>query len=253
MKPNLHKPDEKLLYNKVLDQVFLCINDYTPKYSAFMNSQFASRFLEKLRLEHDLNFACYGGIEGAERVKISIAPDYYETEHDDFPISILEIKHNKFKSVSHKDILGSILGLGVDRSKIGDILIYEERSIVFLDLDIVSFVYNNLDYIGRAKVSVSILEGDETYGIYIPLSNYKEMKLSLDSPRISEVIAKAFRLSRSDATKLVSGKKVFVNWELEPKDRHVSLGETITVRGYGRVIVQDIEKDSSITIHIYGN
>ena len=255
MKPNLHKPDEKLLYHKVLDQVFLCENDHQTRFTAFMNRVFAKRFIAHLQTEfRGLKFESDGGIEDTERVKIAIMQDYAQVDKTDYPIDILEIQHNKFKEISHKDILGSVLGLGVDRAKIGDIFIYESRSVVFLDRGISDFVQTNLSYIGRAKITTSLLADNSS--VFVPLDNYKVVRTQLDKVGLTEVVAKGFRCSRSESGKLMTGKKVFINWEMCSKEKTLELDDTVTVRGFGRIVIADIEEEKNgvtVQLHVYGD
>lgn len=257
MKPNLHKPDEKLMYHKVLDQVFLCSNDHRPRFSGFMNVPFAQRFLTSLREEwRDFNFEIHGGIEGTERVKIGISPDYLTLEPEDYPITALEIKHNKFKEVRHKDILGSVLGLGVDRGKIGDVLMYEKHSVIFLDEDMEDFVRTHLEYIGSGKVTVKAVT--DLNSLFMPLGQYQRMQMSLDEPRLSEVVARGFKCARGEVSKLMTGKKVFINWEIQTKDKMLVEGDIITVRGYGRIVLEELDLAHrkggiALTLNVYGN
>ena len=231
------KPDDKLLLSKVLDQAFLCERDHILKFSLFINSLKCQTLVGIIRAEFDVDTAIFGGIEGAERVKIGIAPTYAALDNEDFPIDTMVIKYSKFKkSISHRDILGSVLNLGINRDKIGDILVFEEMAYVFLDNDISGFVSSNLEFVGGTKVKCQVKKVED---LYLPLQTYEDKKITVDEPYLSSVIATVFKISNKDATALIKSKKVMVDWG-NAHGKDVREKTTVTVRGFGRIYINEI-------------
>lgn len=245
---NFQNPDERLVFNKVLDQVFLCQKDTKRRFTDFLQIAKAEEILSILLKHYNLYFNIFGGIDGASRVKIAI--DFETITHfSDFPIKVIKIEFGKYAgNISHRHILGSIIGVGIERNKIGDILIFEKKAVVFLEESVNEFVLNNLFKIGSNRVKVS---EEDVNDIFIPLDCYKELIIKLNKIRLSSLIAKCYNINRESAIKLVKSKKVFINWTVANKDICSFLVNTsISVRGYGKITVKDISEDY-IKVHIY--
>ena len=95
----------------------------------------AGELLERLG---ELKIKAFGGYDDAERVMFAMFPDYMDEDEIIFPIDAVRISYNsKFSSsLSHRDFLGSILGLGIERIKVGDILVYDGEALCFSDSSI---------------------------------------------------------------------------------------------------------------------
>jgi len=248
--------NEKLLFSKAIDQAFLCTRDNKNKFTDFINLGKHEDFIDKLKKEFDINVSCFGGVEESERQLIGFSPPYYELENSEFPIESIEIKYNKFsKEIKHRDLLGAILGTGVDRDRIGDILIFDTRAIVFVDSSMANHICANLVSVGSNKVEVSIKQVED---LYMPLSQYQDMRVTVTSVRVCSIISAVFNMSRSKSADLIKGKKVFINWErVNNSSKTLKSKDTITVRGYGRIYIDEISGKSSkdkfiLNVHKYG-
>lgn len=251
-----NRPDEKLLFSKVLDQAFLCTRDYTNKFTEFLNISICENFKKIIKDNYDINITLFGGVEGCERVKIGFSPEYYELSEKDFLIETLEIKLPKiYKNLTHRDFLGSIMGLGVERGQIGDILIFDTRAIIFASKDISEYICSNLKLVGKVGVETSIKQIDD---LYMPLINYKDVKITVNSLRLCSIISASYNISRSKASDLVKSKKVFINWvQAFSTSTAIKDKDTITVRGYGRIYINKLLGKTSkdrfiINIQLYG-
>ena len=246
---DMSRPDDKLVYKQVSSQVFLCLRDYDQKFSDFLYLTKAQAIVNALMKEHHhVDFYIWGGFEGVERVRIGIS-NFDEITEQDFPIEPIQIDFGKFSGkVTHRDILGSILGLGIDRGKVGDILLFENHSVVFLDKVISGFVISNLNKIGKNKITTSIPDMDI---FFLPLDNYRIVNVKLDNPRLSNLISKSFNISRDDSSDLIKAKKITINWAIATKDTTNLLeNQTISVRGYGKIIIQEVIENKFI-LHVY--
>ena len=140
---------------KLIDKANTCLKNYEAKSTEFMNPFEIKNAMDIINSESDLKYHSDGGYEGAERSVLSIYPFYMEYEDIEQPIKFIQIDGNfKFRSVSHKDYLGSLLGLGIKREKIGDILIHEEFCQVIVSSDICDYIVMNLTKVATNTVKV---------------------------------------------------------------------------------------------------
>ena len=179
----------------------------------------------------------YGG-KDCERAFLFLLPDYMEEEN--FPledyICVLSAKV-PFGNPSHRDFLGAILGLGIERECVGDIIVGEE-SFIYLTRKIAPFVLQNLDKVGRLGVRLQ-----EVPLHSVPEKNepYNEVNVSVASLRLDALIAGAFNISRSAAAQGIEAGYVSVNFLLcENPSQILNEGDLISFRGKGRAKIASL-------------
>lgn len=189
-------------------------------------------------------FAIWGGAEGCERqiIRFGNPEDFgYSME---FPIRILKIEPllRKFaEDLTHRDFLGAIMNLGIERDTIGDIVVRDKVGYVFVVDRIGDYIYENLTQIKHTHVKCQTL--DEMPEDVKP--QLEPVELIVASIRLDTIIAKLYRLSRNQALELFRKKLVLVNGRImennsgNPKD-----GDVIAVRGYGKFIFRNIQYDT---------
>lgn len=182
----------------------------------------------------DFKIESNGFFKDAERRMISFN-NLYETP---FPMKFIKIINtSKFSNLSHRDFLGAILSLGIDRNKIGDLLV--DNNICYLPVheEIVDFIFYNLDKIGRATCEVKEVKEDEI----IPKVNFKEEIILISSLRIDGIVSKIVNISRSKAQALVEQGQILVDYvKIKDKSYEMKGNERITIRGSGKFILGDI-------------
>lgn len=182
----------------------------------------------------DFKIVTNGLFEEAERRVIAFNNKY----NIDYPIEALQIRNkSNFSNLRHKDYLGAILSLGIDRNKIGDVVVKDDRAYVPVMEDISSYILNNLASIGKSPVEISIL-----YDLVdLPSIDFDEISINVQSLRLDGVVAKLANISRSKAIELLDSSKVLVNY-VKSKDKSQELlkGTRLTIRGNGKYIVGDI-------------
>ena len=182
----------------------------------------------------DFKIVTNGLFEEAERRVIAFNNKY----NIDYPIEALQIRNkSNFSNLRHKDYLGAILSLGIDRNKIGDVVVKDDRAYVPVMEDISSYILNNLASIGKSPVEISIL-----YDLVdLPSIDFDEISINVQSLRLDSVVAKLANISRSKAIELLDSSKVLVNY-VKSKDKSQELlkGTRLTIRGNGKYIVGDI-------------
>ncbi len=237
---NISKPDEKLVFSKAFDRAYYCIKNYEPSFTEFLDPYTVSSLLSLLDNKYNIIIKIFGGLDDCERKKIGFFPEFMVDDKFDFPISVIEITYNtKYsRKLSHRDFLGSIIGLGIVRGKIGDIFVTEEKAFVFVDDDIADFININLDKVGNTKVKSKIVSVDD---IEISQGNKEAKNITVSSLRIDAVLSAVFNLSRGKTNELIKAKKAFVNWRVcESTSLQVSAESIVTLSGFGRVKIIEI-------------
>ena len=202
-------------------------------YSDFLN-------LNELNILHttpkqDLyaRYETYGGYEFSERQMVAFLPDALCYEKN-YPIAALKIEplQKKFaETLSHRDYLGSILNLGIDRSKLGDILVEDEYAILFVHQSLKSFLFDELTRIRHTMIKLTEIEADDVS--YQP--KVKEICGTVPSLRLDSLLSLAFSSSRSKLVAYIENAKVFVNGKLITSNGfQIKEDDIVSVRGLGR-------------------
>lgn len=188
-------------------------------------------------VEHEISYVKYkafGGTEGCERVMIRFGDEEQCGYSEDFPISCVKIAPvaKKFSDVlTHRDILGAVMNLGIKRCSVGDIIIDDNTAHLFCSDKLAQYICDNLFRVKHTSVSCNIT--DDIPNCYT--ENISEVSVNVPSLRIDAVIAKLYKLSRSTSIELFRGKKIFVNGRCcENNSYFLKETDIITVRGKGR-------------------
>lgn len=209
-------------------------NMYT--FTGFLGLSQLSVFYQ---MEKELSYIptrVFGGSSICERAMLRFGSEELFGYEEEFPIVCTEISPllQKFAdALSHRDFLGALMNLGIERSTLGDIIIRENRGFLFCTDVIAPFITENLTKVKHTDVLCKKAEE-------IPREkqeDLKELKIQLASERIDGVAAKVFRISRSDSIALFRQKKVFLNGRLcENNSALLKAQDIVTVRGYGKFI-----------------
>ncbi|MFC5712226.1 RNA-binding protein [Thalassorhabdus alkalitolerans] len=185
----------------------------------------------------------FGGPQGSERKRALLFPFYEAPEQDQFHIRIYELDYPvKFVSVGHRDVLGSMLGLGVKREKFGDIILQAQRIQIAVAEEIASFVEMNFTKVASASIQLHSVSLEEA----IPVrEEWEEVSTTVSSLRLDVLLAEMFRLSRSKVVPYIDGKRVKVNWRIADQPSFlVNEGDYLSVRGLGRRKLLTVEGKS---------
>ena len=196
--------------------------------------------LNEQNILHSLSFQdtgvlvkTFGGYESAERQMAAFVPDAFCHEKD-YPIACIRISplNPKFSdALTHRDYLGAVLNLGIERSKIGDILIADDGAYVFCHKSMCGFLLDEICRIRHTSVRAVLIE-EETD---LPKPRREEVSGTVASLRLDSMIALAFGTSRSSMISFIEGGKVFVNGKMVVSNGYtVKDGDIISVRGKGK-------------------
>lgn len=224
--------DRSTLFAHIFDMASQSFNHSRICYGMFLSESEQSDLIKKASFL-PCPYTLFGGYEDAERKMVAFLPDYAE---ENFPISVLNILTPNLGRLSHRDFLGSLLGLGIKREKCGDIIINEDSASILLHSDIAQFAADNLLRVGREGVSTSVNSLDT---LVLPEKEFSYITGTVSSPRLDAIVALFIKSGRSEAVEFISSGRVFVNGICAMKnDAHLSGGERISVRGKGRGIVE---------------
>ena len=202
-------------------------------YSDFLNLNELNILHTTPRSEFDTPYETYGGYNDSERQMAAFLPDALYYTHF-YPIQILTIEPLKKKfaeSLTHRDYLGAVLNLGIERSKIGDIIVMEQCAYLFVHESLADFICSDLTRIRHTSVMVTKKDAEDFS--YTP--KYEEITGTVASVRLDSLLSLAFNSSRSKLVALIEGGKVFTNGKLMTTNSYqVKEGDIISVRQMGR-------------------
>ena len=230
--------EERLLFAKALDQALFSMKRRQPAFTDFMDRAKCARFAERLR---ELNVNLFGGTEDCERQMMGFSLAEEELSEEDFPIKIIKIRRKSKKfgqaDLSHRDYLGSILGLGIDRGKVGDILVAEDSAVCFVAEEISPYITAVLEQVSKTAVVAEETEGAEA----IPQRQTETKRLTVASMRLDAVAGEAFNLARGKVQTLIGAEKAQVNWNIVTNTSHqLKEGDMVSLRGFGRFRIKSI-------------
>ncbi|XP_037406469.1 putative RNA-binding protein YlmH isoform X1 [Triticum urartu] len=189
--------------------------------------------IEKLA---DIKAVAQGGYPQAERCRISVGhPDSMRSDPD--VVAALSISGNfRLEPCSHGDFLGAILGAGITREKVGDILLQGERGAqVLVDPELVDYLTSTLEKVGKVGVSCTQIP---LLAIEYEPPRTKSFKTVESSLRVDAVASAGFKISRTKLGSMISSGDVRVNWSLVSKSgATLKAGDVVSVSGMGRLKV----------------
>lgn len=225
--------EEKLLIARLQDAIRLAEKRNCPVYTDFLSPK-EQRIAQKTAQSVGfLNFELWGGYESAERKMGAFIPKRFE--NIDFPITVLSL-NTRGEYPVHPEILGALIGLGIRREKVGDILAESDPPKLICDRGIAPFLLENFTKAGRKAFHPQECELGE-----VPEAAYEEKTFTVPSLRLDCVAAEGFSMARTKMTELIKKGGVTLNWEeTDSPSASVEQGDVISLRGHGRVVVSEI-------------
>lgn len=187
----------------------------------------------------EIQFDLHGGIKLAERKRAIIAPFYEELNESLFGITLLGATYpSKFMTLTHRDILGAFMSLGIDRKKLGDIYVDSDRFHLIVTKDIATFLIMNLNKINQAKIKLV----EEPFRENLKSNDVWETSTHIvTSLRLDILVKELYRMSRKQAVQLIKENRVKVNFtEIDDPAMQVIEDDLLSVRGFGRSKVLEI-------------
>ena len=180
----------------------------------------------------------FGGYQGAERVRLAFVKESYDGPVD-FGIAACHVSWDaRYRLLSHRDVLGSLMGLGIDRSRYGDIIMEETGAVILADAPLLPYLKQNFLKIAMVHVTVEDMALSD---IAPKQEKVKEIKTTVASLRLDAVASSGFGISRTKAAEAIKGERVQVNWQpAKGPSQEVQEGDVISLRGKGRMELAQI-------------
>lgn len=197
------------------------------------------------RIADERSLKMWGGALSCERVIVRFGDPEDIGYEEDFPISIIHIfpKQAKYADVlTHRDYLGALMNLGLERDVIGDIYVCDNEAYVFACERITGYITEELTQVKHTRVRCEITDAlpDEAR------PKLKEETVTVSSLRLDGIIARAYHMSRNEAKELFSSEEVFVNGRLCANPSHEPAeDDVISVRGHGKLVYGGVGRKTS--------
>ncbi|TFJ94573.1 RNA-binding protein [Lentibacillus salicampi] len=175
----------------------------------------------------------HGGSHNAERQRVIIAPFYEEVTEDSFQLTLLQGSyHDNFVSISHRDVMGAFLSLGIKRQKLGDIMAEDGLVQIVMASEVAPYVLTNLTAIKKARIR---LEEQPLSSVVEKTVNWVESDQVVSSLRLDTIVKAIYHLSRKDAAEMIGKGLVKVNYRVTDDRKFIlEAGDMLSVRGKGR-------------------
>ncbi len=181
----------------------------------------------------DVHVSFFGGNDTTERKRALLSPPFFEVNETDYQISAYEVVYpHKFVELTHRDLLGSLMSLGLKREKFGDIYVQDKKIQIVVASEISSYVETNFQSVSCANVELVAIPFDQ---LLPQQEEWQTKDITASSLRLDTMLSEMFQMSRSKTTPFIEHKKVKVNWRITT---HASFllkeGDYLSVRGLGR-------------------
>ena len=231
--------EDKLIIAQLLDKVEFSRQKNKIEHTDFLNlheQDIVDRLLKKLNFK---NYYFFGGKEDTERKLCILYPEKITEEmskkNDGRLLKIIRIKlPNELEDeYDHKVYLGGIMKLGIDRCKVGDIIVENLGADIIVKDEAVKFLNQNIPSLTRfSKAEIEIKEIDEIKNIELQKQELNIIVLSL---RLDSIVSELAHTSRGKAVQILEQERVFLNFQNETKpSKQVKVGDIITIRGKGK-------------------
>lgn len=222
-------------------------------FTDFLGLAEQAAFAEVSREIFGIEYERFGGAEGAERVMIRFGSEGDLGYSMPFPISLIKVEPLSQKyaeKLSHRDFLGAIMNLGIERDTMGDIVIIDNVGYIFVKEDMATYIADSLTKVRRTDVKSEVTETLPDGELY----RTERRNVQANGERLDALVAKVFSLSREEAQSLFKKRLVFADGrEIDSTSYIPKPNEKISVRGHGRFIYvgpQSLTRKGKINIAV---
>lgn len=219
---------------------YLAKAEYSPVLTKFLDESELSELLNLNHCQYPLEI--FGGYDNAERVRVLIGENANNININDFEIAILKLEYpKKFVKINHRNVLGTIMSLGIMRNTIGDIIITsDDEALIYVLVvsEMVEYLKQNLTSINNYPIKIKEVSFEELKNIKVKEAIDKTYIIS--SMRLDVILSNIIGTSRNEINNYFDEKRVLVNHQI-CMNRHYEYkkGDLISVRKFGRIIIND--------------
>lgn len=245
--------ENELLKRRFVELARRAYNSGIFTFTDFLGLAEQAAFAEVSREIFGIEYVKFGGAEGAERVMIRFGSESDLGYSMPFPISLIKVEPLSQKyaeKLSHRDFLGAIMNLGIERDTMGDIVIIDNVGYIFVKEDMATYIADSLTKVRRTDVKSEVTETLPDGQLY----RTERRNVQANGERLDALVAKVFSLSREEAQSLFKKRLVFADGrEIESTSYIPKPNEKISVRGHGRFIYvgpQSLTRKGKINIAV---
>lgn len=228
--------EEELLKKRFVELAEKSYQNSQYVFTSFLNMMEITLFYETVLAFSYVPFELFGGMEACERQMIKFGSKEMLGYEEAFPIVCIKVEPllKKFSDdFSHRDFLGALMNLGIERSSVGDIYILDYTGYFFCTEKMAPFIIENLDKVKHTHVKCSqvevipeMIEGEK-----------EEIILLASSERLDGIIAKVCGVSRNESIEFFREKRVFINGRIcENNSSSLKNQDIVSVRGFGKFL-----------------
>ena len=242
---NLKNEKNKILISKINDKVKFCETKNKIQNTDFLDlaeQGITEKFLKSQKIN---NYIYSGGIEEAERKIIIFYPQKLEKIINNIDINDyinvirITLPTQLRGEYTHRNYLGALMKLGLERQKIGDILVNDNGADIIVLPEITRFLLTNL--ISLTRFNKSTIDQIKIENIREVETKVQVIKITVASMRMDNIIAEVLHCSRSKANEIINEERVFINNESFTKSsKEIKENDRITVRGKGKFIIKNL-------------
>lgn len=241
--------EEKLLIAKIMDKVKISKTKnkiVNTEFLTIYQKELIERELNKIKLK---NYMFFGGYEGAEGKSLIVYPEKLDIAimQNNLKNTIKAIKIKLPKELTgkytHRDYLGASMQIGLNRDRIGDIIVYENEAYIFVLEENARYIASALEEL--KKFSKSIIEVIDYDEVPIKEAEFEEIEVSISSMRLDNVVSAISKISRKKAEELLIEERIFINSKVETKaTKSVKENDILVIRGKGKFIIGKIAENN---------
>lgn len=237
-------PDEHRFVEKALEWIERAAEQHTVKLTDFLDPRQAFIIQSLASRRGDVRLKFDGGYPDAERKRAIIAPSYKEVDEMDAGIGLLAVssEDSRFAKLEHGDFLGSLLGVGIKREKLGDIHIGAAACHCIVASEMLDYVRLHLHQVHRVHVATETLS---PHLLQSSAQALEEMHLTVASLRLDGIVSDVYRLSRAKVLAPIKSGRCKVNWKPEEDpSKPLREGDVVSFHGFGRFKLMEVEGET---------
>ena len=237
---------DELITARIEDRISQCRDGYYVTSTGFLDTHEQALAIAVSRHAAGVRTFMYGGYDEAERRMLVCIPKDLPISDEDAVEGLLSVLRVKLPAItrelSHRDYLGSLLGLGIERRLTGDILVRPGGADIFIVPGIEEFLLGELHRVGSVEIKTETVPLED---LIIPEARIEYIKDSVSSVRLDSIVSSAFRISRGKAAEAIRKGLVSVDHaECLKPDAAVHEGSSIVLKGKGKAVLDETGGES---------
>lgn len=240
----MENKEEKIILAKLNDKIRLCKTKNKLVNTEFLNMYQENIIRKELERIKAKNYILTGGYSEAESKILIMYPEKITEEiakeniTNIIKVIKIQLPNEQKGKYQHRDYLGTIMQFGLERERIGDIIVYEDEAYVIVLSENAQYIKDSLQTTKKFKKSkIEIIDIVE---MKVKKPEFEEIKISVNSQRLDNFISEICKISRSETTRLIASELVSINCKIETKQtKTVETGDVLIIRGKGKFIVSD--------------